>query len=34
MMSFDMNIIDIININDFGYHCIINGINKREAIHL
>ena len=29
-----MNIIDIININDFGYHCIINGINKREAMHL
>ena len=34
MMSKNLNDIDILNINDVDYRCIISQINKSEAINL
>ena len=34
MMSIDLKSIAILNIQGLGYHCIINGIRKSEAINL
>ena len=33
-MSIDLNSIVILNVHGAGYHCIISGINKKEAVKL